>query len=135
MGANGNLSVKQARFLQARLAGHNVIAAANIAGISETQAHRWLKQEVFKEAYKQASDELFESALGELKVSMNEAIDGLLKHIRADVEPTAASQMAAIRTWIESGINIHKMAELEEKIAALEQLLKEPRGTQWKVIS
>ncbi len=135
MGANGHLSIKQGLFLQARLAGHNVLASAKIAGVSETQAHRWLKLEAFQQAYKTASDELFESALDELKIGMSEAIAGLRKHLGADVEPTAATQMVAIRCWIEQAIANHKTAELEERIAELERLIAQPRGKDWKVVS
>jgi len=124
MSTNVSLSVKQSRLLQAILAGHSILTSAKIAGVSEQTAHRWLKEEPFSSALKQAKDELFDAALDELKADLGDPIAALRKHIAADVEPTAASQMAAIKMWIDTALQAQKIEQLEQELAELKQALQ-----------
>src|SRR5947209_3657073 len=93
------LTPKQQKLITALLTPHSMGVAAAAAGVTPATAYRWLKLPHVQTALKAAQQEMFEAALDELKAGMSEAIAGLRKHIGADVEVTAATQIAAIKTW------------------------------------
>ena len=125
MSANVSLSPKQEKLIASLLAPNSIVEAARIAGINERTAHRWFKEPDFQQAYKVAQKRMFEDALDELKVDMSVTIAAMRKHRDAVVEVTAASQIAAIRLWLETGIAIHRSEELEARITELEEALRE----------
>jgi phage terminase small subunit len=117
------LSRKQSLFVEAQLAGANLTVAAKTAGIGYTTAQRWSKMEAIKEALKAGEDALFESALDELKQIMPRALEVYRKHMDAEVEPTAASQLAAATRLIEQAIDVHKLASVADELKELRRML------------
>lgn len=121
------LTPRQQKLIMALLTPHTMGEAAAVAGVTDATGYRWLKLPHVQEAYKAAQKQVFDDALDELKVGMRETIEALRKHRDAEVEVTAASQMVAIKTWMETSIAVHRSEELEARIAELEETLREIR--------
>ncbi len=120
----GELSSKQTLFVAALLAGHTVLVAAKASGIAEMTAHRWLKDPRVQDAIKQARHQAFDTALSRLMDVTSEAIDTLASVMR-DKEAPRGVRIRAAQLLLENAIEVHKMSELEQKIAALSALVEE----------
>lgn len=128
------LSAKQEMLIAVLIAGNNITIAAKVAGIGDKTARRWLKLPHFQQAYKAAQKQVFETALAALLLKVEKAVDTLDRNMDSELTP-AATQVRAAQIVIEQATNIHKMNELEQKIAELEKLVTQPRGTNWRVVS
>jgi hypothetical protein len=112
------LSPKQESLIALLLAGVSIVAAAKSVGIAEKTAHKWLKLAHFQAAYKAAQKAIFNQALTGLMLKTSKAINTLDRHMDSELTP-AAVQVRAAQIILEQAIDIHKTAELEEKIAEL----------------
>lgn len=117
------LSAKQEAFLTAYLVSSNITIAAKTSGMSDKTARRLVKLPAFQGALKEAQRELFNDALQGLRAHVDTAIKTLVRHMSAEDTP-AGSQIRAAQIYLEQAIAVHKMTELEEKYAELEQLVK-----------
>lgn len=122
-------SAKQERFILAYLAANNIAIAARTAGINESTAHKWLKQEPVKEALKAAQKQLFEQELSALMRIVSKAIETLDRNMDGE-EVLPSSQIRAAQIVLEQSIGIYKMSELEKEIDELKRVLgmKEDMG-------
>lgn len=118
------LSPKQNKFIQALLAGNTIIVAAKIAKIGERTAYTWLKLPYVQKAYKDAQHEAFNESLVVLMSGTDDALR-VLRSLMNDSETPPAARIRAAQIWLEKAIDVHKMSELEQKVAELEQVLRE----------
>jgi hypothetical protein len=117
------LSPKQEQLIAALLAGNSIVASAKTTGIAEKTAHVWLKQPAFKKAYEGAKQASFDETLDTLRKGTSIALKTLLKHITSeDTKPYV--QVQAAFKWLDLAIDVHKMSEIESRIAELEELIK-----------
>ena len=119
------LSPKQETLITLMLAGVNINAAAKQAGVAERTAHRWLRNDTFKKAYRAAQHDLFRDAMQELHGLIPKAIKTLERHMTGDETP-AGYQIRAAQLILEQAQATDKAGELEDmrdKIARLEQLI------------
>lgn len=121
------LSPKQDSLISLLLAGVSIVTAARQVGIAEKTAHKWLKLAHFQEAYKAAQRSLFDQALTGLMLRVDKAISTLDRNMDGEETP-ASTQVRAAQIVLEQAIAIHKMSELEQKIAELEQYIKQQPG-------
>src|SRR5260370_1247661 len=91
------LSSKQAKFVEARLAGESLEEAAETARISYSTAKRWQVLPHVHDALKSGQRELFDASLEQLKRLMPKAVDTLEKHLDSAVMVTSATQLGAAR--------------------------------------
>ncbi len=117
------LTPKQDKLILCLLAGLTIEASAQQIGIGDKTARRWLKLPHVKQALHQAKQELFSDALDELRSGVADAIK-TLKSVMTSEETTAASRVRAAQIWIEQAVELHKVAELEQKFSLLEEYLK-----------
>lgn len=115
---------KQDTFIQSLLAGNSIVTSAKAVGIAEKTAHLWLKLPSVQKAYRDAQHHVFDEALTGLMLDVGEARATLVA-IMKDDEATPSVRVRAAQIILERAIEIHKVSELEEKIAELEQLVKE----------
>ncbi len=119
------LTPKQDRLIELLLSGINVSAAAKETGIADVTARRWLKDEHFLVAYRQAQQMLFDQALTGLMHKVEKAIATLDRNMDADISIPASTQVRAAQIVLEQCIAIRKTAELEQKILELEEYIQE----------
>lgn len=115
---------KQDTFIQALLAGNSIVASAKIAGCNEKTAHAWLKLSSVKSAYREAQHVVFDDALSGLMLDVGEARATLVS-IMKDTDATPSVRVRAAQIVLEQAIEMHKVSELEAKLAELEALVKE----------
>jgi hypothetical protein len=125
MQANASLTAKQHQLVALLIAGSTIVAAASACRVNESTAHRWLHQEAMQEALRAGRADVFEASLEDLKRLMPKAIATLQTHLESPVMVTAATQLGAARTLIEQSIELFKVAQLEERLQALEDILAE----------
>lgn len=118
------LTAKQQDFIAALLSQPSIIAAARSIDLPEATAHRWLKLEHFQEAYHNAKQERFTTALEMLQAGVAVAIKTLHRNMTSEEAPPAV-QIRAAQIWLEQALRIHEMSELEKKIADLEEIVME----------
>lgn len=118
------LTPKQEALIAALLAGQSITSAAKAVGVHERTARRWVTLPHFKADYREAQARVFDEHIDKLVVGVPAVLAAMLKHIRADVEPTAATQIRSAQVWLEQAVAQRKMAELELKILELEELIK-----------
>jgi hypothetical protein len=126
MTENGKLSTKQQTFVLALLSARNLRDAARLASIGERTAYRWMELEAVKTAYVAAQQDVFNAGLLTLKLAIDKAVKTLERHLEAEETPPGA-QIRAAQIIIEQSIELHKLAELEAKIADLEARLEAKR--------
>lgn len=124
---NSELSVKQEQFIAALIAGHTIIVAASVAGVSERTAHNWLKQPAFNQAYKAAKASVYDEALEGLRDYTKGAID-TIKSIMDSVEVDPAVRLRAAHIVLTQGIQVHKIEQLAAEIDELKEALKASRA-------
>src|SRR4030095_15163060 len=76
------LSPRQRRLI-ALLLSKTVVDACREAKVGRVTAYRWLKDEGFKKALQQAQDEVFNEAMGLIKVNVSDAVNVVVGLMRA----------------------------------------------------
>ena len=107
--------------LTALACGATVEAAARQAGVSAATAHRRLRDRDFARRLQATRSDLVRRAAGMLTGAAGEAVKTLLALMR-DTAP-AAVRLGASRAALEMGMRLREVADLEERLAALEERL------------
>ena len=125
-GHGEKLSRNQERVIVALLNHTSVAKASDAAGIGEVTIYRWLKDDGFNSAYRDARRQVVQQGIVKIQKSIAAAVDTLTA-IMEDNEAPASSRVSAAKTIIEIGIRATEMEQLEERIEDLEKIVKETR--------
>ena len=117
-GSSENLTRKQERALDALLSEQTLAGAAEKAGVSEPTLRRWLKQDTFLAAYREARRQVVEKAFAQLQNSTWAASTTLLKLLGSSSD--SVRLRAAIAILDQAGKAV-ELLDLDERISALEQ--------------
>ncbi len=117
-----SLTAKQLAVVLALANGKTIVSAAKEVGVNEKTIDRWKHEEMFKQALGQTENDLYQDALNLLKTTARAAIDCLIRNMDPTVSPYV--QVQAASKLLDSGIELHKMSELESKLADLEARLE-----------
>ena len=109
--------------LRALACGATVESAARKAGISERSAYRRIADPAFKLRVKQERAAIIERACGMLTAATPESIKTLLS-LQGEAAP-AAVRMGAARALLTINLKFREYTELEERVAALEDQLRQ----------
>jgi len=107
--------------LLALACGATVEAAAAKAGVSESTAYRRLKIPAFQERLRDLRADMVQRTAAMLTAAAGEAVKTLLALQRDAVPP--ATRLGAARAVLEMGMKVRETAELEQRIAAIEEQL------------
>jgi hypothetical protein len=99
-------------------AGKPVAEAASAAGVCERTVHNWLSDLAFAARVRQIRGEMVTTAAGRLADGMAAAAAVLVKLLASKREPV---RLQAARQLIELGLKVASHAELEARVAALEE--------------
>jgi hypothetical protein len=100
--------------------GVTVENAARQVGISSRTAYRRLTDPSFRQRLETLRGDMVSRTAGTLTAAASEAVRTLLELLK---NPTSASvRLGAARAVLEIGMKVREMADLEEGLAALEQL-------------
>lgn len=101
------------------LAEQTIEAAAAAADIAPSTLHRWLKDDVFRAAFRDAQNQLFEHAMGHLQSAAAEAVQ-TLREVLGNKSAADAVRVSAARTILMMGRSQADRQELEDRVSALE---------------
>jgi hypothetical protein len=121
------LTRKQESAIAALLSHPTTKDAAAAAGVSVPTLWRWLQDEDFDRAYKQARRESVRQAVAHLQRSSGEAVE-VLRSVMNDDGTTAAVRVTAAKAIIEYSIKAVEVEDLAERVAELETLAKQQQG-------
>jgi hypothetical protein len=105
--------------LMALACGATIEAAAQKAGLGRTTVFRRLQDPEFQTRLQQFRSDMVRRAASTLTAASTEAIKTLLSLQQASIPH--AVRLGAARSILEIGIKMREVADIEERIAALEQ--------------
>jgi AcrR family transcriptional regulator len=103
--------------------------AARAAGVSKATMFRWLAEDDFSKALREASSSLLEGAVATLQAGSSEAVEAL-RGVLADKLATDAAKVSAARTILDMALRCREMFEVEQRLAELEQRIEAMSSTQ-----
>ena len=109
------------RLLLALACGASVEQAARQAGVSENTAYRRLADADFRRQLQTLRADMVQRTAGALTAAATEAVRALLDLLKPSTPH--ASRLGAARSVLEIGVKLREAAELEERLAALEERL------------
>jgi hypothetical protein len=116
------LSWKQDRAIQALLQEPTIEAAAGAASVSRVTIFRWLNQPEFKTRYLAARRQVVDTAIAELQRHTGDAVQTLVRNMTSG---TPHVEVRAALGVLDQAIKGVEVAELEERIGRIEELLRE----------
>ena len=122
MAAHHGQSRKRQAAIAALLTSPTIAHAAAVAGIGESTLLRWLREEGFAHQYRLAQREALRQAIATLQAAAGSAVV-VSRGAMLDQTATPASRVAAARVILEFSFRGAELADLEERLAAIEAQL------------
>lgn len=116
---NSALTGKQQRAIEALLSEPTTKAAAEKAKVSEATLHRWLNEDSFFDAYRDARGQLLETTLTTLQSASTDAVI-CLRSVVNDVNAPTTARVSAARNVLDFALRAHEVLEVEERLRILE---------------
>jgi len=120
------LTPKQAKALGALLHESTLEKAAAACGTSESTLIRWLKDEKFKAAYRDAKREIVAHATTLLQRACGAAVEVLVK-VATDETAPASSRVSAARTILDLSVRSIEVEDLAARVELLEAHMEIPK--------
>lgn len=98
----------------------SVAKASKAAGIGEVTIYRWLKNDGFNSAYRDARRQVVQQGIVKIQKSIATAVTTLME-IMQDQEAPASSRVSAAKTILEIGIKATELEMLEDRVDELER--------------
>jgi len=114
------------RLLLALACGATVEQAARQCGLSESTAYRRLAEPDFRQRLQQIRGDMVQRTAGTLTAAATEAVRTLLDLQKPAAPPPV--RLGAAKAVLEIGMKVREAAELEERLAALEERLAKDGG-------
>ncbi|HEY7312930.1 MAG TPA: hypothetical protein VH643_26435 [Gemmataceae bacterium] len=111
------------QLLMALACGVTVENAARQAGISPATAYRRLADPAFRQRLQGLRGDMVSRTAGTLTAAATEAVRTLLELLKSTA--SAAVRLGAARVVLEMGMKVREVADLEERLAALEKAAAE----------
>lgn len=119
-----NLNLKQEKAIAALLSEPTVQQAAEKAGVGETTLYRWMKEEDFDKAFKEARRQALSQTISRLQQTTTNAVN-TLKSVMDNEEAPASSRVTAAKTVLEMAFKAYEVEDLADEVAEMRQYLKE----------
>lgn len=116
---NDGLTAKQTKAIQALLIEPTIATAAKLASVSESTLFRWLNDDGFSAAYRDARGRLLDDALTVLQGASTDAAR-FLQSVVNDGEAPAAVRVRAACEILSFALKAREVFETEERLQALE---------------
>jgi hypothetical protein len=109
------------RLLLALACGATVEVAARQAGVSESTAYRRLAEPVFRQRLQRVRADFVQRTADTMTAAATEAVRTLLELLKPAAPPPV--RLGAAKAVLEIGVKLREIAEVEERLAALEERL------------
>jgi hypothetical protein len=107
------------KLLLALACGATVEQAARQSGLTARTVYRRLEDPPFRRQVQALRGDMVQRTAGTLTAAATEAVKALLELLRATAPPPV--RLGAARSVLEIGIKMREVADMEERLAALEQ--------------
>jgi len=118
------ISVRQVKAIPIILQAQSIEAGCTQARISKTLFYQWLKITDFADEYKRQREILVNEAMESLKASLNKAVNTLTGLLDTENE---SLKRAVSNDILNHFSKFREMEEIEDRLAHLEQVLKEKK--------
>lgn len=119
-----NINSKQEKAIAALLTEPTIKLAAKKTGIGETTLYRWMQEETFDKAYKEARKKALDQTIFRLQQTTTDAVQ-TLKDVMVDKESPASSRVTAAKTVLEMSFKAYELQDLASKIEDMERYIEE----------
>jgi DNA-binding transcriptional MerR regulator len=119
IGHGEKLSRKQDQALTALVTCPSITEAAAQCELAEVTLRRWLKQDGFQAAYREARRAVVQHAIVQVQQATGEAVE-TLRSVMQDNESPASARVSAAKTILETAVKAIELEDLEQRIMALE---------------
>jgi transposase-like protein len=109
------------KLLLALACGATVESAARECGVTPRTVYRRLTEPAFRRRLQALRSDMVQRTAGTLTAASSEAVRTLVELLKPAVAPN--TRLGAARAVLESGVKLREIAELEERMAALEEQL------------
>jgi hypothetical protein len=123
IGHGEKLSRKQDQVITALVTCASIPEAAAQCGLADVTLRRWLKQEPFQAAYREARRAVVQHAITQVQRATGEAVE-TLRSVMQDAEAPASAKVSAAKTILETAVKAVELEDLEARIVALEAAQK-----------
>jgi DNA-binding transcriptional MerR regulator len=118
-GHGEKLSRKQDQAITAMVTCASITEAAAQCGLAEVTLRRWLKQDGFQQAYRDARRAVVQHAIVQVQRATGEAVE-TLRAVMQDTDASASARVSAAKAILETAVKAVELEDLEARIAALE---------------
>jgi Helix-turn-helix of insertion element transposase len=115
---------KKEKAIIALLNNPTVKSAAAEARIADVTLFRWLRDEQFKAAYREARRRIMETALNHLQSACAEAVE-VVRFTLQNATTPPGQRLQAAKMILETAMRFAETEDLEARIEALERILNE----------
>jgi hypothetical protein len=122
MAGGPQLEKKREQAIAALLTTDTVCAAAAQIGVSERTLLRWLQEEAFQRAYRDARRQVVQHAIVRMQRCTGEAVDAL-SDVMTNPEASAGARVSAARSVLQFAMQAVQSEDLEARLATLEHHL------------
>lgn len=124
IGISPKLSPKKHKAIVALLEKSTIRGAAESIDIGEVTLYRWLGNDEFQTAYRQAKSKIVGHAISRLQNASGEAVDALMEIIR-DKEKPPSTRVTAARTILEMAVKGVEIEDIEARVTEIEKVISE----------
>jgi len=125
-----SLSARETSFVDALATGCSPAEAAREIGLSDRSGRRWRKRPEIIEAIRARLAENIATGKSILASGMAKAATGLVEMASGE-KPAESARVSACRAVTEGAVKLCEVAELEARLAALEERLANGGTKQW----
>jgi hypothetical protein len=118
-GHGEKLTRTQDQAVAALLLHPTLATAAKAVGVGEKTLWRWLRDEGFSAAYREARREAVAQAIARLQQVATEAVDAL-RGVRSDTAAPAPARVSAAKVMREMAVKAVEVEDLEQRLRQLE---------------
>ena len=119
IGHGEKLSRKQDQAITALVTCPSITEAAAHCELAEVTLRRWLKQDGFQAAYREARRAVVQHAIVQVQQATGDAVETLRNVMQAPEAP-ASARVSAARVVLETAVKAVELEDLEQRIVALE---------------
>ena len=117
------LSSKQENAIIALLTESTIKQVAETVGVGESTVYRWLQEDEFNQAFREARKRAFSKSLSALQQAYSCAV-GTLKIIMENVDASPNSRVTAAKTVIEMAFKAYELEDLSLELDEIRQDMK-----------
>jgi hypothetical protein len=122
-GHGEKMSRNKDKAVAALISHPSIPAAAKAVGVGASTLSRWLRDEKFNSAYRQARRQVVAQAMAKIQGAMASAVN-TLGEVMGDINAPASARVAAARNILDLGIRAVEMEDFEERLNNLEEIIE-----------